>query len=223
MKCRDFELRVRELVKQHGADLRDSALSEHAQRCEKCSRRLEEERHLESQLSRLASSFQGLVPPPDLQHQIRRAYQTETGTVRQLRPEVGRPDRTPHWLLAAATIVVAVAAVWLYTITTSREPAIQSSSEITREARRGPSPSAGTRPIDFGTPPEQMYSEFILIGNCRSLDCLDRARMMRIDLPRSSVSYFGIPRTRIQSPGDRIVADVLIGEDGIARAIRFVY
>ena len=223
MKCQDFELRVRELVKRHGPDLRDSALSEHAQQCEKCARRLEKERHLESRLSRLASSFQGLVPSPDLQHKIRRTYQAETDVVRQLRPELERPDRTPHWLLTAATILLAVAAGWLYTITTSQEPAIQSSSEVTQKARRVPSTPTGTRPVDLRTTPEQMYSAFIPIGNCRSLDCLDRARMMRIDLPRSSVSYFGIPKARIQSQGDRIVADVLVGEDGIARAIRFVY
>ncbi len=34
---------------------------------------------------------------------------------------------------------------------------------------------------------------------------------------------FGIPKTRIQSRGGRIVTDVLVGEDSIARAIRFVY
>lgn len=217
MKCQDFELRVREFVKPQGTAVADSALIKHAQECEDCSRRLKEEKHLENQLSRLSDASLSLVPSDGLRSQIRRVYQTETEARLFRRPGIERPSRAPHWMLAAATIVLAVAAGWIYTITTGHEPAL----EAGRELRNGPASSAGTRAV--GAIPEQMYSEFIPIGNCRSLDCLDRARMMRIDLPRSSVSYFGIPKTRIQSRGDRIEADVLVGEDGIARAIRFVY
>ena len=221
MKCQDFELRVRELVNPQDCGSPDPVLSEHAQQCKACSRRLEEERHLETQLSRLSDAFQGLVPEDGLQGQIRRVIQTETRTRLLPEPDVERTDRALHWLLAAAAIVLAVAAGGVYTITSDQEPARTASFEEGREVSNSPSLPAGPRAVR--ATPEQMYSEFIPIGNCRSLDCLDRARMMRIDLPRSSVSYFGIPRTRIQSRGDRIVADVLVGEDGIARAIRFVY
>ena len=49
----------------------------------------------------------------------------------------------------------------------------------------------------------------------------DRGQVVRVRLPRESMRSFGLPVNQ-----DRIVqtvkADVLVGEDGIARAIRFV-
>ena len=44
---------------------------------------------------------------------------------------------------------------------------------------------------------------------------------LRVELPRSALSSFGIPVNAEQS-GGRVKADVLLGDDGTARAIRFV-
>jgi len=49
----------------------------------------------------------------------------------------------------------------------------------------------------------------------------DRGQLVRVRLPRESMRSFGLPVNQdrmVQS----VTADVLIGEDGIARAIRFV-
>ena len=46
-------------------------------------------------------------------------------------------------------------------------------------------------------------------------------RLVRVELPRSALSSFGIPVNGEQA-GGRVKADVLLGEDGTARAIRFV-
>jgi hypothetical protein len=44
---------------------------------------------------------------------------------------------------------------------------------------------------------------------------------VRVELPRSALSSFGIP-VNADHAGGRVKADVLLGEDGTARAIRFV-
>ena len=44
---------------------------------------------------------------------------------------------------------------------------------------------------------------------------------MRVELPRSALMSFGLPMN-MERAGERIKADVVVGEDGLARAIRFV-
>ena len=52
-------------------------------------------------------------------------------------------------------------------------------------------------------------------------DPLERGRLVRVKLPRSALTVFGLPVSEERSE-ERIQADVLVGEDGLARAIRFV-
>ncbi|HYP26245.1 MAG TPA: hypothetical protein VE262_05970 [Blastocatellia bacterium] len=60
-------------------------------------------------------------------------------------------------------------------------------------------------PIGYGYPPSQMA----------------RGHIVRVELPRSAMTSFGLPVNHERSES-RVKADVLIGEDGLARAIRFV-
>jgi hypothetical protein len=215
MKCQDFEQHLRQFAG-GGTQAGDNTLLEHAQNCPNCSQRLAEEQRLQQLLLRLSGSFRELKPSSRIQEEIREAYRSR---IQAAQRQAAAPQRkaSPRWLVAAAAIVLAVAAGWLYRTTN-----IPWSPDARNEQGSVSDPSLNRTP-EIQLPAERMYSEFIPIGNCRSVDCLDRAHMMRIDLPRSSVSYFGIPKTKIRSRGDRIAADVLVGEDGIARAIRFVY
>lgn len=52
-------------------------------------------------------------------------------------------------------------------------------------------------------------------------DPFERGRLVRVKLPRSALTAFGLPLNEDRSD-ERIQADVLVGEDGLARAIRFV-
>ena len=48
-----------------------------------------------------------------------------------------------------------------------------------------------------------------------------RGHIVRVELPRSAMASFGLPVNQERAES-RVKADVLIGEDGLARAIRFV-
>ena len=48
-----------------------------------------------------------------------------------------------------------------------------------------------------------------------------RGRILRIELPASAMEMVGLP-VHEQRRGDPVQADVLIGEEGLPRAIRFV-
>ena len=52
-------------------------------------------------------------------------------------------------------------------------------------------------------------------------DPFERGRLVRVKLPRSALTAFGLQLNEDRSD-ERIQADVLVGEDGLARAIRFV-
>jgi hypothetical protein len=50
---------------------------------------------------------------------------------------------------------------------------------------------------------------------------VEHGRMVRVRLPRSALSAFGLPMNE-QRAEETILADVVLGEDGLARAVRFV-
>lgn len=70
-------------------------------------------------------------------------------------------------------------------------------------------------------PDEEVVTEFIPLGNSDYLASDDARQVGRVELPRSALSSIGLPVSADRA-GERIKADVLLGEDGLARAIRFV-
>lgn len=81
---------------------------------------------------------------------------------------------------------------------------------------RGVTPNRGaaSEAADAG----EITTEFIpLAGLAQS----EGVHLVRVELPRSALSSFGIP-VNAEQAGGRVKADVLLGEDGTARAIRFV-
>jgi hypothetical protein len=73
------------------------------------------------------------------------------------------------------------------------------------------------------TPPatQEVVTHFVSLGYGSALDLQDGAQMVRVELPRSALARFGLPMN-MDRADERITADVLVGADGLARAIRFV-
>jgi len=68
---------------------------------------------------------------------------------------------------------------------------------------------------------EEQTTDFLPIVESPQMRPLDSGQVIRVDMPRSAMSYFGLP-LQVDRPDGRVKADVLVGEDGLARAIRFV-
>jgi hypothetical protein len=90
------------------------------------------------------------------------------------------------------------------------------------------SPSAGRRPqaTSAGSrgakADREVVTEFIPLGQGDYYSAsVDAGQVLRVELPRSALSSIGMPVSADRA-GERIKADVLVGEDGVARAIRFV-
>jgi hypothetical protein len=67
----------------------------------------------------------------------------------------------------------------------------------------------------------EIATDFIPLMGRESLAQLDGGQVMRVELPRSALMSFGLPMD-MERAAERIKADVVVGNDGMARAIRFV-
>jgi hypothetical protein len=67
----------------------------------------------------------------------------------------------------------------------------------------------------------EIATDFMPVGYANPMDLQDGGQIMRVELPRSTLAGFGLP-VNMERVNERVKADVLVGPDGQARAIRFV-
>jgi hypothetical protein len=75
--------------------------------------------------------------------------------------------------------------------------------------------------VAAATPPlREITTDFLPLVYGDDLSSYEGARLVRVRLPSEALTYFGLPAHG--SYGERVPADVLLDEDGTARAVRFV-
>ncbi|HET6889869.1 MAG TPA: hypothetical protein VFH31_02105 [Pyrinomonadaceae bacterium] len=67
----------------------------------------------------------------------------------------------------------------------------------------------------------EIATDFFAVGDTSASSLADGGQLIRLELPRSALMRFGLP-VNMDRADERVKADVLVGSDGIARAIRFV-
>lgn len=68
---------------------------------------------------------------------------------------------------------------------------------------------------------EEIVTDFVPVGYGSALDLQDGGQLVRVEMPRFALARFGMPMN-MDRADETIKADVLLGADGLARAIRFV-
>jgi hypothetical protein len=81
-----------------------------------------------------------------------------------------------------------------------------------RQAKRRPRP----KPVE-----PEIATEFLPVAADDGWTPLDGGRLMRVKLPRSALGVVGLPVDEERAP-ERVQADVVLSNDGLLRAIRFV-
>ena len=197
MNCREVDDMLFELARGWGADV--AALA-HAETCSRCAARLASEREVAAALRLLATDSQSLEAPARVERALVAAYRRGVRT----QPASRRGVLWPIWGVAAATLVLAVAA------------ALQ---------LRAPGPaanrdSAASRPAEIAETGE-FATQYFPLEQDADLTALEGAPVVRMKLPRTVLVSFGLPMNpeRAEEP---VKADVVLGPDGTARAIRFV-
>ena len=111
-----------------------------------------------------------------------------------------RRDRSRNWVwgLAAAAALLAAAFLW-----------------------RGSKPDPPVDAAANAAPPTEVATEYIPLRRGRILEPGEFSQVVRIRLAQSEMRRFGMP---VEAGWERsaVNADVVIGQDGMARAIRFV-
>jgi hypothetical protein len=191
---------------------RESVL-DHAGRCPRCASLLEAERRLSSALSALARATEGESAPPAVEVALRTAFAGELARAASATDPIsaGRPGRVfpggrsargnwPWWAAAAASLLAVSFLV---------SPQGPGGSP----ARKGPPAS----PV----PPEAEAGDFVLLGYGESFTEMDSVHVVRVELPGSALAGLGWP-PQAGPDSAAVTADVVVGPDGIARAIRVV-
>jgi hypothetical protein len=70
-------------------------------------------------------------------------------------------------------------------------------------------------------PPNEVATRFFTLPEARDWPPAEAATVVRVQLPRSTMRLVGLPVNE-ERADERIRADMVLGQDGIARAIRFV-
>jgi len=233
MNCTEFENVVVDIAR--GA-LMDTARHReglaHATGCERCGRRLANEQTLSGLLAVAAAEDAGCIASAAVGQTLLSAFH-ETKSARL-------PRRRTLWLGAAGAAVAAMLVVSV-TVRTPREPqavkvptvmpapAMEPTKVIApvyRELRKPPVRTlraAQRRPVMPKQQPAQADGEVVtdFIAVVYDPEPVEHGRMVRVRLPRSALAAFGLPMNE-QRAEETIQADVVLGEDGLARAVRFV-
>ncbi|MGC9969590.1 MAG: hypothetical protein ABSE56_03265 [Bryobacteraceae bacterium] len=197
MNCREFDDVVFEVAREWGADV--AALA-HAEACSRCAARLGNEREVAAALRALATDSQALEAPARVERALIAAYRRGA----RVRPARRSGALWPIWGVAAAMVLLAVAAALQ-----PRAPGPAASSD-----------PAVSEPVEIAQAGE-FATEYFALEQGTDLTALEGAPVVRMKLPRTVLASFGLPMNpeRAEEP---VQADVVLGPDGIARAVRFV-
>jgi hypothetical protein len=218
MTCQEIETIVTDLARNSVIEVeaRDGALA-HLRECGPCSVRLGEEKRLTAGLLAWAAASMEEQAPSRVEEKLRAAFRRQPAPVRH-----GR-----RWLGIAAAASIA-AAILLFKLPAPRVVAPPPPPPKAVTVAQAPAPvidikksrQAIRRPRRKPVQPE-IATEFLPVAQADGWTPLDGGRLMRVKLPRSALSEFGLP-VGVERGPERIQADVVLSNDGLLRAIRFV-
>jgi len=196
------------------------AALEHAATCPSCAERLAEERALTAELGKLAAVESGRVPSVGAEATLMAAYRTERG----------REVRTRRWIFAVSGAMAASLFVLLgVAVLLSSESTALVSSMTSKFAPLAAHPGASARTASSEAPSaaageaaqEEEVTEFVAFYPGADVSALDSGALVRVRVPSSSLGSFGLPVT-LGNDEEWVSADLLVDEDGVPQAIRFV-
>ena len=232
MKCREFERWAAEMARE---EVMNTAAVAHAKTCLRCARRLANERMLSGIVAAAVAEDSERVAPPEVEKRLIAAFRKQLAA--------SQPRRRALWTGAAvAAIAAAVIVTAVVSLHRTAEPpkaqvkppqayqepvrvpvAVPAVREVRkprlrtlRASRRNP--VGPSKPQAMEADREHM-TEFIPVFY--DPEPIEQGQIVRVRLPRAALTAFGLPVNE-EHAEEKIRADVLLGEDGLARAVRFV-
>ena len=170
-----------------------------------------------SALKALAEADASAEAPPEVEARLLEAFRTAAPRVR-----ADQGIRPPKLAWAIAAAVVAMIAGWYFRprpVTPVAKVATQPAKVYADFVDVAPvAPRPVVRPMPRRVPREIVTDFFPLM---EAPPPLDRGAMLRVTLPAAAMRSVGLP-VREDRLGEHVQADVLMSEEGMATAIRFV-
>jgi hypothetical protein len=223
MNCQDVEQILRELAR--GDAGADQAVRAHLSQCLRCSQRLDDEEKLTVGLAAWAEASSAEQAPPRLEQKLIEAFRQNSAPAR----------RSRRWIPVVAAGSIAAAALLVKLLTPAAPPIAQAPPAPRVEAVETvsatpvivPEPPPKIRPARRvvrrarPTPPAQAQLDFLPVAQGDGWTPLDGGRLVRVGLPRTALRVFGLPMDEERAQ-EQVQADVMLSNDGLLRAIRFV-
>ena len=197
-----------------------------------------DEEILTSGLQLLAEEMASHDAPPEIEQKLREAFRARSVVV----PMPVRRRYTGYWVAAgiAAVLLIAVSVIALRSRTDPPKPvnAQQTEQPIKEEelpqvletpkveevVAQKPRRRTVRRPANSviaNHVNREIATDFMPLGYLNPATLQDGGQIIRVELPRSSLVNFGLP-VNMNRYHEKVKADVLLGTDGLAHAIRFV-
>lgn len=186
---------------------------------------MREERRLTEWLADYRDSLDGLAPAARLEG--------------KLREEVKKRRRVAvaPWLLASGAAAVLALGIWIGGRTRAVPPApIPAATSITRVPPQlvevepvgepaavtvRPPALARTRLVTPPMSPPRPSAVFVMLPGSELMPPAQDLQVLRVRIPRTRIQSMGLP-VNVDRLEERVLADIVIGEDGVARAVRLV-
>ncbi len=250
MNCQKFEDVVGDLARGQMMEtyVRSTALS-HLDECVRCSQRLRDEQSLMSGLHALSVQMSSMSASNEVETRLREAMrQMPIAPVVTRNPRRAYWLAVAAVLLLFVGTIVAIN--WQRQPRDNREAAVQPPAsvrepqkvdqpnenptiavnnedrKVVKRNTRRPRSTAASRQAQSDTEvdsnhTEEIATDFISLGNINSANLQDGGYIVRVELPRSALAKFGLP-VDMDRLNENVKADVWLGVDGLAHAIRFV-
>lgn len=197
--------------------------------------RLDEEK-LASGLKLLAEDLAQQDAPPEIEQKLREAFRARAAVTTASR------NYTPYWLAIAAALLIVIGVIAIRLRTDQPRPQITADVTAPEQLQEAPKnlEIPKTEEVAHKPPPQrrrvarrpantevanhvtrEIATDFMPLGYLNAATLQDGGQIVRVELPRSTLVNFGLP-VNMERYNEKVKADVLLGVDGMARAIRFV-
>ena len=185
---------------------------EHVRKCAACAALLNRQRTLALGLRRLAADWQSVEAPARVESRLTAAFLGQAGRT-VLRPAA-------RWWVPVATWATAAVAVIALAMFLARDrhvvPAHRTTSSRVELAAVEP-------PADLETlgDSSDTDNDFIPMPNAARIEPNEDLDLVRVEVPRSAMIALGYPVSE-ERASEPVEAEVVLGADGLARAVRFL-
>jgi len=224
MNCTEFQKIVHELARDDSRETLGEAMTVmarfHAETCEACGARLADARGLAVALKDFAEESAQMEAPMQVEERLR-------GTFREHHRSLERAQRVrwrwAEWMtLAAAAVVLVVAGWWNFSRGhVSVKPNVVSAVSPVTNGTASSDGNGAAEQMAVVDAAEDFGGDFVPVPYGEGMSPDDSGLVVRVSMTRGALGNLGYPVDEGQA-GELVQADVLVGEDGLPRAVRLV-